>query len=85
MFVADISKPKNLPIQPKWPNVGGVDRRNGQVERAADRLGDVAGGDALLGDGVQPGTCGRLRQPERDQSGGVGAVHGGPAVGAVPG
>ena len=58
----------------------GVDRGGRQIQAAADRLGDRAGLDALVVDGVEDvaGGCGFEAEPEHPR--GVEAVDGGPAV-----
>ena len=65
-------------------------RRRGRPRRRAGRTPARSprrspGWDALLGDGVQPGACRCLLQAERRPGGGVGPVHGGPAVRPVAG
>ena len=59
------------------------DRDQRHVQVAADRLGDLAGGDAFVGDRVQGRSrrCGLEREPE--QACRVEAVHGGPAARSV--
>ena len=79
-----LSVPKNMPIQPKCPPAR-ADRHGARRDphRAADRLGDLPGGDALLGHGVQHRRGGGGLHREAHQAGRVEAVDGGPAARSV--